>query len=112
MEKLPGVRTIGIIEVFRRVIGKVVMKFSKRNVPRATGSLQLWAGQNAGSEVAIYAVYEIFNNKKAEALLMVHPSNVLSTINWKAFLHNTKAIWSLKSAEETICYPNNISSCM
>ena len=61
LEKQPGVRPIGIDEVLRSVIGKIVMKLLKRDALKAIGSLQICAGQDAGSEAAIYAVYEMFN---------------------------------------------------
>lgn len=56
MDKQPGVRSIGIGEVLRQIIGKVLMKLLKAN-----GSLQLCTGQDAGGEPAIHVVYEIFN---------------------------------------------------
>ena len=61
MDKQPGVRPIGMDEVLRSVIGKIVMKLLKRDVLKTIGSLQICAGQDAGSEAAIYAVYEMFN---------------------------------------------------
>ena len=56
LDKQPGVRSIGIGEVLRQIIGKVLMKLLKAN-----GSLQLCTGQDAGGEPAIHVVYEIFN---------------------------------------------------
>ena len=55
LDKQPGVRPIGIGEILRRVIGKIVMKLLKRDVLKATVSLQFCAGQNAGSEVSGYS---------------------------------------------------------
>ena len=76
----PGVRPIGIGEVLRRAIGKIVMKLLKRDVLKATGSLQLCAGQDAGSEAAIHAVYEMFNKESTEAVLMEDASNAFNAI--------------------------------
>ena len=92
LDKLLGVRPIEIVEVFRRFIGKVVTKFKKKNILRATGCLQLRAGQNSGSEASFYAVYDIFNNEKTEEVLMVHPSNAFNAIHWTVFLHNKKIL--------------------
>ena len=50
LDKQPGVRPIGTDLLLRRVIGKIVMKLLKRDVLKATGSLQFCAGQDAGSE--------------------------------------------------------------
>ena len=71
LDKQPGVRPIGIGEILRRVIGKIVMILLKRDVLRATGSLQLCAGQDVGSEVAIYAAHGMFNKESTQAILMV-----------------------------------------
>ena len=70
LDKQPGVRPIEIGEILRRVIGKIVMKLLKRDILKATGSLQIWAGQDAGTEAAIHAVYEMFNKESTEAVLM------------------------------------------
>ena len=52
-EKHHEVRSIGLGEIFRCVIGKTILKILKKDVLKATGSLQLCAGQDAGSEAAI-----------------------------------------------------------
>ena len=74
--------TVKYLEAFMRLLKKDVLK--------ATGPLQLCAGQDADSEAAIHAVYEMFNKESAEAVLMVDASNAFNEINWEAFVHNTK----------------------
>ena len=44
LDKQPGVRPIGVGEVLRRVIAKIVMKLLKKDVLKATESSQLYAG--------------------------------------------------------------------
>ena len=68
------------------------MKLLKRDDLKSTGSFQLCAGQDAGSEAAIHAVYEMFNEESTEAVLMVDASNVFNAINREAFLHNKKIL--------------------
>ena len=104
LDKQPGVRPIGIGEILRRVIGKIVMILLKRDVLRATGSLQLCAGQDVGSEVAIYAVHGMFNKESTQAILMVDASNAFNTINQEAFFHNTKILYPSISAYVNNCY--------
>ena len=62
------------------------MKLSKRDVLKATGSLQLCTGQDARSEAAIRAVYKTFNKEavlmaSTEAVLMANESNTFNAIN-------------------------------
>ena len=70
LDKQPGVRPIGIGEVLRRVIGKIEMKLLRKDILNATGSLQLCARQDTGSEAVIHTVYDIFNDDDIEAVLI------------------------------------------
>ena len=45
---------------------------------RRDGSLQLCAGQDAGSEAAIHVVYKMFKEEDTEAVLMVDVSMLLT----------------------------------
>ena len=60
MDKQPGVQPIGIDEVLRYIIGKIVMKILK-SFAFANGSLQLCERQDVGNKAAIHAVYEMLN---------------------------------------------------
>ena len=104
LDKQPGVRPFGIGEILRRVIGKIVMELLKRDVLKATGFLQLCAGQNAGNEAAIHAVYEMSNKESTEPVLMVDASNAFNAINREAFLHNTKILCPSISTYVNNCY--------
>ena len=44
LDKNPGLRPIGVGEVFRRIAGKVVMSIEKDDVPKSVGNLQLCGG--------------------------------------------------------------------
>ena len=90
LDKQPGVRPIGIREVLRRVIGKILMKLLRKDIWKATRSRQLCAGQNAGSEAAIHTVCDMFSEGDTEAILMVDASNAFNSITREVFLHNTK----------------------
>ena len=105
LDKQPGSRPTGIGEILRRIIEKIVMKLLKRVVLKATGSLQLCAGQNeADSEAVIHAVYEIFNKESTEAVLMVDTSNAFNAINREVFLRSTKRLYPSISACNNNCY--------
>ena len=72
MDKQPGVRPVGIGEVPIRFIGKVVMKNLKRDILKATQSLQFCAGQDLSSEAAIHTVYEMFNKENTGSIHTVY----------------------------------------
>ena len=65
-DKNPGIRPIGVGEVVRRINGKAVLGLLKEDVQCATGYIQLCAGQECGSEVAIHTMREVFSNHDNE----------------------------------------------
>ena len=54
LDKNPGVRPIGIVEVIRRNLGKVTMSIVKSDPIEAISPLQLCAGLEGGCEAAIH----------------------------------------------------------
>ena len=56
LNKQPGLRPIGVGEVFRQIAGKSVMILLKKDVLQTAASLQLCGGQVAGSEAVIHAM--------------------------------------------------------
>ncbi|XP_057307912.1 uncharacterized protein LOC130645822 [Hydractinia symbiolongicarpus] len=103
LNKNPGLRPIGVGEVLRRIVVKIVMNISKNDVIKAAGSLQVCAGQNAGVEAAVHAMHDIFDNDDTEAVLLIDAENAFNSINRKV-MHN---IWKLCSMNATFisnCY--------
>ena len=92
LDKCPGVRPIGISEVPRRIIGKAIMEVVGKDVQNAAGSLQLSAGQVAGSETAVHAMRELFNDDVSEGVLLVDAKNAFNSLNRKAALWNIKVL--------------------
>ena len=80
LDKQFGVRPIGIGEVLRRIIGKIIMKLLRIGVLNATRSLQRYTGQGAGSEAAVHAVYKMFNKEETERVLMADALNAFNSI--------------------------------
>ena len=78
LDKCPGVRPVGIGEVVRRIVGKVVMKVVKQNIQEIIGSIQLCAGQNAGCEAAFHAMEHLYTGDDTEAMILVDASNRLN----------------------------------
>eukprot|EP00794_Sanderia_malayensis_P017856 gene17856-biopygen15283 len=85
---MPGVQPIGVGEVLRRIIGKAVIQIVKSDIMESAGNLQLCAGQKAGSEVAVHAIPDIFEESASDALLLVDATNAFNALNRKSLLHN------------------------
>lgn len=90
LDKRPGLRPIGIGEVLRRIMGKSVMAILKRDVIESAGYEQLCAGIEAGCEVAIHVVREMFSQDDTHGFIQVDASNAFNNINRSVLLHNTK----------------------
>ena len=88
LDKCPGVRPIGIGETSRRIIGKAILAVIKYDILEAAGSLQLCAGQEAGSEAAIHAMRSVFQDEQSEAVLLVDATNAFNSLNRQAALQN------------------------
>ena len=78
--------------MLRRIAGKAVIILLKKDVLQAVGSLQLWAGQIAGSEAAIHEMHYVFNDDNMKGILLIDAENAFNSINRKVMLHNLKFI--------------------
>ena len=78
---------INEIHPIRRIAEKVVMNMFKKDVMNDAGSLQVCAGQEAGAEAAIHAMYDIYNDEHSEAVLLVDAENAFNSINRNIMLH-------------------------
>ena len=104
LDKNPGLRPIGVGEILRRITGKVIVSILKKEVVSSAGSLQVCAGQEAGSEAAIHAMENIFKEESTEAVLLVDATNAFNSINRKVFLHNISILCPAISTFVTNCY--------
>ena len=104
LDKHPGVRPIGVGEILRRIIGKVIITTIKPQIMDSAGSLQLCAGQHAGCEAAIHAMTQIFDDEATDALLLVDATNAFNSINRKVLLHNIQFICPPMAIYTINCY--------
>lgn len=88
LDKNPGVRPIGIGEVLRRIIGKVISKHASDSIKEAAGPLQTCAGHGAGAEAAIHSMREVFENEGTDAVLLIDASNAFNKLNRATALNN------------------------
>ena len=63
LAKNPGIRPIGVGEVMRRIIGKLISRCGFEEIKDAAGPLQTCAGHTAGAEAAIHAMKSIFEQE-------------------------------------------------
>ena len=76
------------------------------------GSFQVCAGKEAGSEAAIHAIYDFYQQDETETVLPVDADNAFSSINRKAMLHKISIIITcpvlyrelLLRTSQVICY--------
>ena len=80
------------------------MYIAKKDVKDAAESLQVCAGQKAGSEGAIHAIYDGYQQDETEAVLLVDTDNAFNSINRKAMLHNISITCFLIRAFIANCY--------
>ena len=59
LNKNPALRPIGVVEVLRRVMGKVVMSTFSEDITTASSDAQM-CGRSSGSEAAIHAMRRMF----------------------------------------------------
>ena len=80
------------------------MYIAKKDVKDAAGSLQVCAGQKAGSEAAIHAIYDVYQQDETDAVLLVDADNAFNSINKKAMLHNISLTCPLITTFIANCY--------
>lgn len=92
IDKLPGVRLIGIGEVVRRIVGKAVLSVVRDDILEVAGTDQLCAGQPGGCEGAVHAVRSMFQSVECEAVFFVDASNAFNSLNRRLALLNIQKI--------------------
>ena len=107
LNKNPGVRPIGICEVLRRLVGKVIMTVVGHDVLKATGPIQLCAGHEAGAESAIHAMRTLFAEEGTDAVILVDASNAFNNLNRKVALLNIRVLCPAIATALINCYRGN-----
>ena len=80
------------------------MYIAKEDAKDAAGSLQVCAGQEAGSEASIHTIYDVYQQDGTEAVLLVDADNAFNSINRKAMLHNISITCPLITTFIANCY--------
>ena len=90
LDKKPGIRPIGVGEVLRRIIGKMVSWTFGDEIKRSAGPLQTCANHSAGSEAAIHSMKVVFDNEATDAILLIDASNAFNSMNRNVAMHNIR----------------------
>jgi len=109
LDKDPGVRPIAVGEVFRRIIGRAVMKVIESDVMKATAPLQLCIGIPSACEVAVESLTSLFRDPGTEAVLLVDASNAFNAINRALALHNIPRVCPAAGQIFINTYQNDIN---
>ena len=104
LNKNPGLRPIGVGEVLRRVMGKVVMSTLSEDVTTVSSDAQM-CGRSSASEAVIHAMRRMFQHENSDAVILVDAANAFNNLNRKVFLHNINFI-----CPEIAAYVNNYYS--
>ena len=70
LNKNPGLRPIGVGEVLRRLMGKVMMNTISEDVTTASSDAQM-CGRSSGSEAAIHAMRRMFQHENSDTIIII-----------------------------------------
>ena len=104
LDKNPGLRPIGVGEVLRRICGKAVMSVVKQDIVNSSCKVQMCSGQSSGSEAAIHAMRDLFEEEESKAVLLVDAANAFNSINCNIFLHNINILCPPFAKYASNCY--------
>ena len=90
LDKNPGIRPIGVGEVLRRIIGKTITSFLREDIKEAAGPLQVCAGYSAGTEAAIHAMSNVFEEEGTDGVLLIDANNAFSQMNRAVAMQNLR----------------------
>ena len=104
--KNPGIRPIGVGEVLRRIVGKVVVWSVKNDIIKSVGSFQTCAGHDSGCEATVHAMQRIYDDVNSEAVLLLDAANAFHLVSRNVFLNNIKVICPSIATFVVNCYAN------
>ena len=88
LDKMPGVRPIGIGEVSRRIVSKAIISVVSDEIKEVAGTTQLCAGQEAGCEVGVHSMRALFEDSSSEGAIFVDATNAFNLLNHQTTLLN------------------------
>ena len=92
LDKNPGVRPIGVGEVFRRIVGKILIRCVSYDLIQLGLDKQLCLGQKGGIEYAIHSLRSAYEDKNNEAMLLIDADNAFNSLNRELALKNVEVL--------------------
>ena len=107
LDKCPGVRPVGIGEIWRRLLAKCVLKVAGTEAKEECGSDQLCAGLEAGIDGAVHAVramWKATEDNEEWGFLLVDAANAFNAGNRTAILWTVRHLWPAGARFAFNCY--------
>ena len=108
LDKCPGVRPLGIGEIWRRAVAKCLMEVCGQEAMEACGSDQLCGGLAAGIEGAIHAMKalwkEFAEDDEPWGVLLVDARNGFNELNRYVILYAVRHFWPSGARFVFNCY--------
>jgi hypothetical protein len=111
MNKFPGVRPVGIGDIWRRLIAKCVLTGAGHSATTTCGSDQLCAGLRAGTDGAIHGVSTLYNeledSNSDSGFLLIDANNAFNEINRINMLWTIRHEWPAGARFAFNCYSHH-----
>jgi len=107
LDKMPGIRPIGIGEIFRRLIAKCVLEAAGPQATSACGSDQLCAGLKLGCEGGIHAMSALWDELSVGedvGFLMIDADNGFNAYSRIRMLWTIRHLWPAGARFVFNCY--------
>ena len=107
LDKMPGIRPIGIGEIWRRLFAKTVIHLTGSQAQKACGKDQLCSGIKAGIEGGIHAASQFWEENNAEdsmGFLLIDAKNAFNEINRARMLYEVCFHWPKGALFVFNCY--------
>ena len=92
LDKLPGVRPIGLGEALRRVMAKATLQVISDYIFEVTHPLQLCTGHISGCEAGAHSMRCLYNDTNTEAILMIDATNASNSLDRETALRNIQVM--------------------
>ena len=107
LDKKPGVRPIGIGQIWRRFIAKLVLAVAGPSATQSAGMDQLCVGMQSGIEGAVHAANKVWEDHTTEpdfGFLLLDANNAFNRINRSTMLYVLRYQWPAGALFAFNCY--------